>query len=156
MSAIAAHITSLTILYSTVYPGADQSKHQSSASLAFVWGIHRGPVNSPHKWPVTRKMFPFDDKSWQFYIILSCEQRHYGIKHTGALSVWMWPEWKWLTRSTCRSAIKILRYIQNISLVNCSIRHINIPWIPNVNIFQYKHHSSKNKKTMECKFKNIG
>ena len=27
----------------------------------FVRGIHRGPVNSPHKWPVTRKMFPFDD-----------------------------------------------------------------------------------------------
>ena len=38
-----------------------QRNHQSSASLAFVWGIHRGPVNSPHKWPVTRKMFPFDD-----------------------------------------------------------------------------------------------
>ena len=61
MSAIASQITSLTIVYSTVYPGADQSKHQSSASLAFVWGIHRGPVNSPHKWPVTRKMLPFDD-----------------------------------------------------------------------------------------------
>ena len=61
MSAIVAHVTRLTIVYSTVYPGADQSKHQSSASLAFVWGIHRGPVNSPHKWPVTRKMFPFDD-----------------------------------------------------------------------------------------------
>ena len=29
--------------------------------MAFVWGIHRGPVNSPHKWPVTRKMFPSDD-----------------------------------------------------------------------------------------------
>ena len=41
--------------------GADQGKYQSSASLAFVWGIHRGPVNSQHKWPVTRKMFPFDD-----------------------------------------------------------------------------------------------
>ena len=40
---------------------ADQRKHQSSASLAFVWGIHRRPVNSPHKWPVTRKMFAFDD-----------------------------------------------------------------------------------------------
>ena len=38
-----------------------QRKHESSASLAFVHGIHRGPVNSPHKWPVTRKMFPFDD-----------------------------------------------------------------------------------------------
>ena len=61
MVVIASQITSLTIVYSTVYSGADQSKHQSSASLAFVWGIHRGPVNSPHKWPVTRKMFPFDD-----------------------------------------------------------------------------------------------
>ena len=61
MSTMASEITSLTIVYSTVYSGADQSKHQSSASLAFVWGIHRGPVNSPHKWPVTRKMFPFDD-----------------------------------------------------------------------------------------------
>ena len=50
-----------TIVYSTVYSGADQRKHQSSASLVFVWGIHRWPVNSPHKRPVTRKMFPFDD-----------------------------------------------------------------------------------------------
>ena len=41
--------------------GADQRKHQSSTSLAFVRGIHRGPMNSPHKGPVTRKMFPFDD-----------------------------------------------------------------------------------------------
>ena len=54
-------ITSLTIVYSTVYSDADQRNHQGSASLAFVWGIHRGPVISPHKWPVTRKMFPFDD-----------------------------------------------------------------------------------------------
>ena len=61
MGAIVSLITSLTIVYSTVYSDADQRKHQSSASLAFVWGIHRGPVNSPHKWPVTRKMFPFDD-----------------------------------------------------------------------------------------------
>ena len=53
-------ISSLAIVYSTV-SDADQRKHQSSASLAFVRGIHRGPVNSPHKWPVTRKMFPFDD-----------------------------------------------------------------------------------------------
>ena len=60
MSTIASQITSLTIVYSIVYSDADQRKHQSSASLAFVWGIHRGPVNSPHKWPVTRKMFPFD------------------------------------------------------------------------------------------------
>ena len=61
MSEIASQITSLTIVYSTVLSGADQSKHQSSASLAFVWEIHRWPVNYPHKWPVTRKIFPFDD-----------------------------------------------------------------------------------------------
>ena len=61
MGAVASQITSLTIVYSTVYSDADQSEHQSSASLAFVLWIHRGPVNYPHKWPVTRKMFPFDD-----------------------------------------------------------------------------------------------
>ena len=61
MSTMASQITSLTIVYSTVYSGADQRKHQSSASLAFVQGIHRLPVNSSHKWPVKRKMFSFDD-----------------------------------------------------------------------------------------------
>ena len=61
MDLIASQITSLTIVYSTIHSGADQSKHQSSASLAFVWEIHRWPVNFPHKWPVTRKMFKFDD-----------------------------------------------------------------------------------------------
>ena len=61
MSMMASQITSLTIVYSTVYSGADQRKHKSSASLAFMRGIHWWPVNSPHKGPVTWKMFPFDD-----------------------------------------------------------------------------------------------
>ena len=61
MGMMASQITSLMIVYSTVYSSADQSKHQSSASLAFVQGIHWRPVNSSHKWPVTQKMFPFDD-----------------------------------------------------------------------------------------------
>ena len=61
MGVIASQITSLTIVYTTVYSDTDQIKHQSSASLAFVRGIHRGLVNSPHKWPVTQNMFPFDD-----------------------------------------------------------------------------------------------
>ena len=61
MSAMASQITSLTIVYSIVYSGADQRKHQISASLAFVRGIHLWPVNYPHKGPVTGKMFPFDD-----------------------------------------------------------------------------------------------
>ena len=61
MGAIASQITSLTIVFSNVYLDTDQRKHHRFASLAFVWGIHRRPVNSPHKLPVTRKMFPFDD-----------------------------------------------------------------------------------------------
>ena len=61
MSMMASQITTLAIVYSTVYSVAGQRKHQSSASLAFVMGIHRWPVNFPHKGRVTRKMFPFHD-----------------------------------------------------------------------------------------------
>ena len=60
MGVMTSQINSLTIVYSTVHSG-DQRNHQSPASLAFVRVIHRRPVNSPHKGPVTQKMFPFDD-----------------------------------------------------------------------------------------------
>ena len=59
MGTMASQITSVLIVCSAVCPGADQRKHQSS--LAFVRGIHRWPVDCPHKGPVTRKMFPFDN-----------------------------------------------------------------------------------------------
>ena len=68
MGTMASQITCLTIVYSTVYSEADQRKHQSFASLAFVPGIHRWPVNSPHKWPITRKILPFDDVIMMFFI----------------------------------------------------------------------------------------
>ena len=61
MSAMMLRITGASIVCSTVGSGADERKHQSSASLAFVFGIHRWPVNSPHKGPVARKMSLFDD-----------------------------------------------------------------------------------------------
>ena len=61
MGDMASQIIIFTIVYSTVYSDADQRKHQNSASLAFVREIQRRPVNSPHKWPVTRKIFPFDN-----------------------------------------------------------------------------------------------
>ena len=70
MSTIASQTTTLTSVYSTVYSGENQRKHQSSASLAFVRGIHRWPVNSPHKGPVTREMFPFDDVIMVKWIII--------------------------------------------------------------------------------------
>ena len=61
MGEVASQIASVSSVYSTVCLGVDQRKHQRSASLASVRGIHRWPVNSPHKGPVMRKMFPFDD-----------------------------------------------------------------------------------------------
>ena len=83
MDTVASVITSLTIVCAAVYSGADQKKHQSSAPLVFVRGIHRSPVNCPHKGPVTRKMFPFDDVimirvrfrkcTWFRFTLLSCD-----------------------------------------------------------------------------------
>ena len=72
MGAIASQITSLTIVYSIVYSDADQRKHQSSASLAFVRGIHRGPVNSPHKGP-------FDDVIMIHVYLTITDQCHYYV-----------------------------------------------------------------------------
>ena len=70
MGAMACQITGVSIVCSSVSSGADQRKHQSFASLAFVRGIHRPPVNSPYKGPVTRKMFPFDDVIMKQLILL--------------------------------------------------------------------------------------
>ena len=72
MRAMAAQITSLTIIFWTVYSGADQRKHQSSASLAFVQGIHR----SAHKGPVTRNMFPFDDVIIWYLLAICISYEH--------------------------------------------------------------------------------
>ena len=77
MGAMASRIFSLTIVYSTVYSGTDQRKHQSSASLAFVRGIHRWPVNSQHKGPVMRKKFPFDDII--MHLLVTSDSHHKGL-----------------------------------------------------------------------------
>ena len=64
MSGMAFQITSLTIVYLIAYSGTDQRRYQSCVSLAFMRGIHRWPVNSPHKWPATRKSFHLMTSSW--------------------------------------------------------------------------------------------
>ena len=66
LSAMASQITSFSVVYSAVCSGVDQRKHRSSASLVSVRGIHRWPVNPPHKGPVTRKFFSFDDVIMMF------------------------------------------------------------------------------------------
>ena len=72
MSVIASQITSVSIVYLGVCSDTDQRKHQSSVSLAFVRGIHPRPVNSPHKGPVTRKMFSFDDVIMTLFRAVLC------------------------------------------------------------------------------------
>ena len=61
MSAMVSKITGVSFVCPTIYWGSYQRKHQSSASLVFVMGIHRSPAASLPKGPVTRKMFSFDD-----------------------------------------------------------------------------------------------
>ena len=64
MTTRASQITSLTVVYSTVYSDADQSKHQSSASLAFVWGIHRDRWIPRTKGQLRGKCFHLMTSSW--------------------------------------------------------------------------------------------
>ena len=107
MGMIASQITSLTIVYSTVDSDTDQRKHQSSASLAFVWEINRQPVNSPHKWPVTQKMFPFDDLIMENIYTVAADALANGGRTSAAnmqasklykfLSLPSWPLMIWIT-----------------------------------------------------------
>ena len=79
------------IVYSSIYWGTYERKHQSSASLAFVRGIHRWPVNSSHKGPVTWKMSPFDDVIMKGPYITVAEQ---GLCQWVKLLHWeRFPQW---------------------------------------------------------------
>ena len=64
MTGMSSQTTSLKIVYSTIYSGADQRKHQSFVSLTFLWGIHQWLVNSAHKGLVMQKCFHLMTSSW--------------------------------------------------------------------------------------------
>ena len=109
MSAMVSQITSLMIIYSTVYSGTDQRKHQSSVSLAFVRGIHQWPVNSLHKRPVTQEMFPFDD------VIMKRENILYG-KQSSLILTRCYPIY-----------LKVgIEEIIKIGICNCAETHIHL------------------------------
>ena len=96
MGAMASRFTSLAIVYSAVYLGANQRKHQSSASLAFVRGIHRGPVNSPHKGPVTMKMFPFDDVIMRYFYDICSIIWYIYLHETNRMVNWQYMYYRFL------------------------------------------------------------
>ena len=109
MGTVVSQITSLTNVYSTVYLGVDQRKHQSSASLAFVRGIHRWPVNSPHKGPVTRNFFSFDD-------VIICSKPYRNIS------------WKLETmRSGFRGFVSLA--IENNVIHSCELSKYELSWL---------------------------
>ena len=128
ISTIASQITSLTIVYSTVYSDVVQRKHQSSVSLAFVRGIHRGPVNSPHKWPVTRKMFPFDD------VIMLRQHLLKGSQKT----IYVWLYWNlWACFPGCDSKQTIIHATSGCSsnLIERDYRFLQLPcWWENIEL----------------------
>ena len=117
---MASQITSLTIVCSNVYSGTDQRKHQSSASLAFVRGIHQWPVNSPHKGPVTRKRFhlmtsschkgstPAAGTSWKWpaavLVLCSWSGGTWGRPGTGS-PLRQWCGWNSTQHQTWRSTV---------------------------------------------------
>ena len=115
MSAIACQITSLTIVYSTVYSDADQRIHQSSASLAFVLGIHRGPVNSPHKWPVTRKMFTFDDVIIELPTTKESSLMAMGLQRTSKETASLWSR-------HARRHVRHARAVMHVGIANPRLR----------------------------------
>ena len=118
MSQMASQITSLTIVYPAVYSGADQRKHQSYASLAFVRRIHRWPVNSPHKGPATWKLFPFDD------VIMKIGRRHYWLPiHSSSKSFHIWGGSR---GSHCWGHYFITLSYNQVSAIHWKIRH---PWM---------------------------
>ena len=81
MTTMASQITSLTIVYSKIYSDADQRKHQSSASLDFVWGIHRDRWIPRTKAQLRRKCFHFLDEKLWFFIDISL--RFFSLRPNG-------------------------------------------------------------------------
>ena len=138
MGATASQITGVKIVYSTVCSGADQRKHQSSASLAFVSGIHRWPMNSPHKGPVTRKYFHLKTSSrkellWHLFTSgrIATRLRHY--YHTEADT--KWPPfgrrcfWIHFLFQNCRSMIQmLLTFVSKVPMTTKPILVQMISW----------------------------
>ena len=113
MGATASQITSLTIVYSTVYSDADQRKHQGSASLAFVRGIHRGPVQFPAQ---------MASNAENVYIWW----RHHECYKISA-SVWVrWSRWQFIKTYLYKQCILLFH---NLALMDfISIFFVNSPY----------------------------
>ena len=137
MDPMASPITSLALVYSTVYSGTGQS----SASLAFVRGIHRWPVNSQHRGPVTRKMFPCDDvimlgyfvqaslchATFELILTANCQCLWAKNKETSSFRMALWPSARKIHSSTADSTHRrpVMRFHDMTS--SCLVRRGKFP-----------------------------
>ena len=96
MNTMASQITGVSTVCSNFCSCADQRKHRISASLAFVRGIHWWPVDSPHKWPVTRKVFQLMRSSCDCGVFLLAFNAYF----PGSLLTWS----NMIRTSTCTTA----------------------------------------------------
>ena len=128
MGEVASQITSPTIVYATDYSGTDQRKHQSSASLAFVPGIHRWPVNSPHKGHWRGKCFHLMTSSWThnclstkpLWLILWVWFRAwvYGKRKIRYTELFQYTAFSFYTRNLCEKTKHLASYICAIFILN--------------------------------------
>ena len=132
MSATASQITGVSIVYATICSGADQRKCQNSASLTFERGIHRWPVDSPHKGPVTRKCIYLMTSSclWLWLIIskASCYLNHAisGFFITnGTWKCILLPNW-WYMYNHDNDVVRVFQLITQVGKFNVMDLYINI------------------------------
>ena len=98
--------------------GADERKHQSSASMAFVRGNSPGPVNSPHKGPVTRKMFPFDDVIMKNHHLIGahpCDGAHSWLQPFVCRILSNQSTWAWISNHTRYCLYDVIPHQYNYS-----------------------------------------
>ena len=106
MDMIACQITSLTIVYSIVYSGTDQRKHQSFASLAFVRGSHRGRWIPRTKGQLRGKCFHLMTSSWTH-----CTQCRVRISRANS----------WVSTCQVKCGIKLFAHSQTSSVASFDI-----------------------------------
>ena len=119
MGAVVSQITRFAIIYSIVYSGANQRKHQSSASLAFVRGIHRWSVKTPYKGPVTRKVYPFDD------VIMFESPLNVNLDSYNRWNMFLGHIWS----TTLSSVYQVYTHMPAFFNVVCRKRHTDCTWI---------------------------
>ena len=148
MGLMVSQITSLTIVYSAVYSGIDKRK-QSSASLAFVRGIHRWPVNSLHKGPVMQKMFPFHNvimllqPALPSKLVLACVQDFFAF-------TMCWFETILSSPCAQQRKLKVNTHEPNVNWNDTQIKHSQTHHVHNINTkvkFVLKHNVSSTSKT---------